>query len=560
MITIERKTTLQQLVTGASHEELVWINGYLSGLLEKQPAVVAAIPTVLSRITLAYGTETGNSKALARKLAAYGKQQGCQVKVVALEQYKPAQLQGEDTFVVIVSTQGDGDPPQAAQPFFDYLGKQRPQLEPLKYAVLALGDSSYPRFCEAGLVLDQLLQQSKATRIHELLCCDTDYEGPALAWFSNLLAGLGAASSAALPAQSIASAPVVKQQHAGTIVQHIQLNDRGSGKATYHIEIAVADISYQPGDAVAIVPENPKALVDELMALMEYSASQEVIYHGRSVQVYDLLHKELNIAWLPERVVAAYAAIVQQEIPEMKMSLKDLLHIYPIQHSSQLEQVLQILEPIAPRQYSIASSPAAHPGELHLVVALNAFPVAEETRYGLCSHYLSQLGEETALSFRLHANNRFRLAPDEKDMIMIGPGTGIAPFRAFLSEREARMAEGRNWLFFGDRNFSTDFLYQTEIQDWLESGLLSRFNAAFSRDQEEKLYVQHRMQQHAAALYEWLEQGAWLYVCGAKYPMACDVETMLLDIIATQSGRTAEEAQQFLETLEAEGRYAKDVY
>ncbi|WP_118972425.1 diflavin oxidoreductase [Taibaiella koreensis] len=560
MITTERNTVLQQLVSGASHDELVWISGYLSGLLGQQPNRAVLPHSASLNITLAYGTETGNSKALAHKLAALGKRQKHKMKVVALDQYKPTQLAGEALFIAVVSTQGDGDPPIAAQRFFDYLIQEQPDLAGLQFAVLALGDSSYPRFCQAGIDLDQLLRQNKATRVQKPLLCDTDYESAAIAWFDQLLTGLGDPDGQSVPPM-LANAPAgpAKKVYAGGITRHINLNDRGSDKATYHIEIAAPGIAYQPGDALALVPENPATLVEDLLALTGTYATQEVSYRGQQRPVYTLLQKELNISWLPERVVAAYAAIVQQEIPETKIGLKDLLKIYPLKAPAQFEEVLQVLEPMAPRQYSIASSPAAHPGEIHLTVALDTFSVAGEVRHGLCSHYLS-LQEDSVLSFRIHTNNRFRLPPENKDMIMIGPGTGIAPFRAFLNERDADGAIGRNWLFFGDRNFTTDFLYQTEIQSWLETGLLSRFNAAFSRDQEEKIYVQHRMEEHGAELYKWLGEGAYLYICGARVPMAADVEATLLRIIARESGESTEAAQQFLEQLETEGRYLKDVY
>ncbi|HSC38734.1 MAG TPA: hypothetical protein VLD19_12715, partial [Chitinophagaceae bacterium] len=276
--------------------------------------------------------------------------------------------------------------------------------------------------------------------------------------------------------------------------------------------------------------------------------------------IADLLKKKLSIFHMPERVVKQYSAIVQQEIPATRIDLLDLLKIYPVNDTVQFEDVLEILEPITPRLYSIASSPEAHSGEVHLTVARDKFRVNEELKYGLCSDYLSRLPENAEMEFYVHKNNQFRLPAADKDVIMVGPGTGIAPFRAFLAERDATGASGKNWLFFGDQHFATDFLYQTEMQNWVETGVLTKMNVAFSRDQAKKIYVQHKMQQHGADLYRWLESGAYLYLCGAKEPMSVDVENSLLDIIQTFGNKSTDAAQQFLDQLKEEGRYLKDVY
>jgi sulfite reductase (NADPH) flavoprotein alpha-component len=344
------------------------------------------------------------------------------------------------------------------------------------------------------------------------------------------------------------------------VLANINLNDRGSGKQTHHIEIAAEAIDYQPGDSIGIVPENPVWIVDAIIPLTGIDPSHLLIHRTEQWPISDLLKKRLNIVYLPERVVKKYAEIVRQDIPQTKIGLLDLLKIYPVKNSQQFLEVTAILEPIAPRLYSISSSPEAHCGEIHLTVARDTFSVNDEWKHGLCSDSLSQLLPGQTLEFYVHHNASFSLPAPEAAIIMIGPGTGIAPFRSFLAERDSTGASGRNWLFFGDQHFTTDFLYQTEIQDWLNTGVLTRINTAFSRDQAQKIYVQHRMLAHAAELFQWLESDAYLYLCGAKNPMSLDVEETLLDIIRQEGRMSAAAAASYLDELKETGRYVKDVY
>ncbi|MGB8193577.1 MAG: sulfite reductase, partial [Chitinophagaceae bacterium] len=337
------------------------------------------------------------------------------------------------------------------------------------------------------------------------------------------------------------------------------LNDRGSDKQTHHIEISTEAV-YEPGDSIGIVPENPLSLVEAVVELGGIPADASFTHKNEAAPLAHLLKKKLNLVHLPERVIQQYASIVQQDIPAMRMGLHDLLKIYPVNHVGQFEEVIKILEPIAPRLYSISSSPLAHEGEIHVTVAKDLFTVNEELKYGLCSDYLSCLSADTQIHFYVHRNDQFRLPAEDKDVIMIGPGTGIAPFRSFLAERDASGARGRNWLFFGDRHFVSDFLYQTEVQNWEQTGLLTRVNLAFSRDQQEKIYVQHKMMEQGAAFFEWLQSGAYIYVCGAKDPMSVDVENTLLYIIQKHGGYSVAEAEEYLGRLKEEGRYLKDVY
>ena len=567
ILSSEKLAVLQSLVTGASKEELIFMNGYLSGLLsgegQLQQQAVAAKPGV-NKITIAYGTETGNSKKLAVDFAAKAKKVGINARVVSLDQYRLNDLPKEEYFISLISTHGEGEPPAAAKKFYDHIHSNGFKLEKLKYGVLALGDTSYPLFCTAGEDVDAQLEKLGGKRLLPIQKCDVDYQQEADGWFSQLLEQLsfnGNMKGTGTVA-SIITAPkkTGKKIYNGSILANINLNDRGSNKETHHIEIAADDIDYLPGDSLGVIPENPLHIVEAIVELLGIDVTKTFTFRHEEVTAFDLLLKKLNIFFLPERVVAKYATLVGQDIPSTKIGLLDLLKIYPLQSNEQFDQLIEILEQIAPRLYSISSSPEAHNGEVHLTVARDAFHINEEWKYGLCSDFLSQAATDSTLEFYIHKNSQFRLPADDKDIIMIGPGTGIAPFRSFLAHREATGATGKNWLFFGDQHFVTDFLYQTELQNWLETSLLTNLNVAFSRDQKEKVYVQHKMTQHGVELYNWLVNGATLYVCGAREPMSVDVEDTLMQIIEKVGNKSIEEAVQFIEQIKDEGRYLKDVY
>lgn len=564
MLGASKLKIIQDLIASSTKEELIWINGYLSGALSngvEESNHAPLLKPAVSKITIAYGTETGNSKKLATSFAATAKKSGIHAKLVSLDQYRLNDLAREEYFFTIISTQGDGEPPSAAKKFYDHIHQNGFKVNQLKYGVLALGDTSYPLFCKAGEDVDAQLQKLGGERLVSLHKCDTDYESEADNWISHVLtklSGNGAvATPTVLPAVTKKSG---KKVYSGSILKNINLNDRGSNKQTHHIEIATEGIDYAPGDSIGIVPKNPLHVVENIIALTGIDKTKELTYRNESVSILNLLKDKLNIVYMPERVVKQYAAIVQQDIPETRISLLDLLKIYPIKNTSQFEEVIGILEPITPRLYSIASSKEAHGEEVHLTVARDFFRVNSETKVGLASDYLSQLSDNSELEFYVHKNEQFRLPAADKDVIMIGPGTGVAPFRSFLAERDSTGAGGRNWLFFGDQHFTTDFLYQSEMQNWLETGVLTKLTVAFSRDQQEKVYVQHKMLRYASEFYEWLENGAHIYICGAKEPMSVDVENTLLLIIRQCGNKSLQEANEYLNALKEEGRYLKDVY
>lgn len=565
-----KKKIIEELVATSSKEELIWINGYLAGLLSNnfqttETAVArAASKPAAGKLTIAYGTETGNSKKLASEFAGKAKKNGINAKVISLDQYRINDLPKEEYFVTIVSTHGEGDPPAAAKKFFDHIHNNGFQLNKLKYGVLALGDTSYPLFCKAGEDVDQQLYKLGGKRLVPLQKCDVDYESEADGWFTQVMHQLS--SSAPAGNGQVVSAPVVvkkstgKKIYNGTVLTNINLNDRGSIKETHHIEIAADDIEYLPGDALGVIPENPLRVVEPIVELLNIDRNKTFTFKHEEVTAFELLKKKLNIFYLPERVVTKYSNLISQDIPPTKIGLLDLLRIYPLKSNDHFDQLIEILEPVAPRLYSISSSPEAHSGEVHITVARDKFHVNDEWKCGLCSDYLSQLPVDDNIEFYIHKNSQFRLPADEKDIIMIGPGTGIAPFRSFLAHRDARGASGRNWLFFGEQHFVTDFLYQTELQNWLETGTLTKLNVAFSRDQKEKVYVQHKMLKYGQELFDWISNGASIYICGAKEPMSVDVEDTLMQIVEKFGDKTIEEAVQFVEQLKDEGRYLKDVY
>lgn len=476
---------LLKLVASSTRDELVWVNGYLSGIIGSAATSLAAPagevdvakPSV-GKVTIVYGTETGNSKKLAQDFCAKVRKLGVQAKLASMDQYRLSDIIKEEYFLTIISTHGEGEPPAAAKKFYDHIHQNGFKLPQLKYGVLALGDTAYPLFCKAGEDIDLQLQKLGGNRIAPLQKCDVDYEEEAEEWFARLLQKLGEGEQASANGAIKLGETLIKptrpsgrKNYIGTVVTHINLNDRGSNKETYHIEIVADGLSYEPGDSIGI------------------------------------------------------------KLPD-----------------------------ISPRLYSISSSPVAHPGEVHITVARNTFLLDGETHYGICSNFLSKLKENDSIEFYVSSNKLFKLPAADKDIIMIGPGTGIAPFRSFIAERDAIGATGKNWLFFGDQHFETDFLYQTEIQNWLETGVLTKVNVAFSRDQKEKVYVQHKMLKHADEFFNWLEAGAYIYVCGAKEPMSMDVENMLLTIIQQAGKRTEEEAIVYLNRLKEENRYLKDVY
>lgn len=562
-----RLKQLHEFIESYSKEELIWINGYLSGIVanvKTNGSIHVSDKTSTKKITLAFGTETGNSKKLATQLTSVAKKKGLTVKLTDLSQYRLTDLAKEEFFFVVISTQGEGEPPVSAKKFYEYIHQNQLSLPALKFSVLALGDSSYPMFCKTGEDVDEQFKKFGAKQIVPLQKCDVDYEEDAQQWFDKVLAVVenNTAAAPVVAKEIVAKKAVGKKYYKGRVISNINLNDRGSSRQTYHVEIATDEaVEYEPGDTFGVVPKNRAAVVEKILELTQVDPEKIIETAKATATVKDLLTNNLNICYLLSSTVKKYAAIVEQQIPDTRMDLVDVLRIYPVKDAAQFEEVLKLLTPIAPRLYSIASSPAAHgDSEIHLTVALNCFTSDNEERFGLCSEFLGDLNENEEVTFFINKVKGFKLPAADKDVIMIGPGTGVAPFRSFLAERDATGAEGKNWFFFGEEQFVTDFLYQTEIQNYVETGVLNKIDLAFSKDQENKIYVHHRMNEKADELYNWIHNGAYVYVSGEKDPMSKEVEETLLQIFSEQGKKTAEESKQYLEQLKQEGRYEKDVY
>ena len=552
MLAENKLVVLKDLVKQYSREEIIWTSGYLAGILaqhepQQQPEIIAE---VVVKPTIIYGTETGNSKKLASQLQAVLKKNKIQSKVVDAFQYPVEKIEKEDFVIVIMSTQGEGDPPQNAIKFFDNLSNTAANLSKTRFAVLGLGDSSYPLFCKAGEVIDGQFERLGAQRVIAFQKADVDYAPVAESWFAEILKVLQhtGTATASEPKKSTANAVSDKKTYEGIITHKVILNDRDSNKETYHIEIvSEAEIAYEPGDAIGFYPKNNP---NEIAAI--------AAFFGAGEQSRELTDK--NIRGLSKKSLDAIGRLLNVAITEDKADLLDILEKYPAQEAISWDALIALLHPIAPRLYSISSALEAHEGEVHVTVNRNTFTVDGNQKTGLCSQFLADYEKDTPISFYIHKNQNFRLPEEDKDIIMIGPGTGIAPFRSFLAHRDATGAEGKNWLIFGEQHFVSDFYYQTEIQEWLATGVLTKLDTAFSRDQKHKIYVQDRLKQQAKEFYEWLSNGAYIYVCGQKDPMSTDVENTILEIIATAENISIPEAKQILDNLETEGRYQKDVY
>ncbi|HSN59951.1 MAG TPA: flavodoxin domain-containing protein, partial [Ferruginibacter sp.] len=403
---------LMDLVNNASKDELIWMNGYLNGVVQNPAAqaksTIAATQPV-NKITILYGTETGNSKRLATEFASRAKQQNIHARVIGMDQYRLADLQKEEILLTVVSTHGEGEPPIAAKKFYDYIHNNGFKLDKLKYGVLALGDTSYPLFCKTGEDVDGQLNKLGGQRIASLQKCDIEYEEEAGSWFNNILQSLSLQHIKQPIVETTTAAPkkTGKQIYQGTVLTHINLNDRGSKKETYHIEISAEGVTYQCGDSVGIVPENPTTEVEAIIATVQAEGNKKLLFKNELVSIYDLLKHKINIIHLTERLVKQYADTVNVEIPATRMNLLDLLKIYPVKDTAQFEEIICKMNAVSPRLYTIASSPAAHSGEVHIVAVKDQYTVNEENKFGLCSNFLSELTQNSTQQFFIQPNKRF---------------------------------------------------------------------------------------------------------------------------------------------------------
>lgn len=579
----EQQQLANQLATGLERDQALWLSGFFAGLSGTAGAALPpTIPSAAKRkLTVLYGTESGNSEKLAGVIAKSAEKHDFKVTIASMGDAKPAALAKAENLLVVVSTWGEGDPPDAAVSYYEnFMSDTMPKLAGVKYSVCGLGDTSYEHFCKMGKDFDARLAALGAERVHERADCDVDYQATFDAW---LVAALKAFPGAVAPAPSIPAAASHTGGHgaydktnpySSEVLEKIVLNGTGSSKEVLHVELSLegSGLTYEPGDALGICPENRASVVDEVLAATGLSANAKL----GDTTLAEALRHDFDITTLQPAIVDKYNAVagdasLQKLLDEEgRATLKswvegrqliDLLEAYPFKNWTP-ESFTGVLRKLAPRLYSIASSIRKHEDQVHLTIAAVRYHSHGRDRTGVCSCYVAdnlEVGDKVKIYF--HHNNNFRLPEnDETPIIMVGPGTGIAPFRAFVEERAARGAKGKNWLFFGDQHFSYDFLYQLEWLDYLESGVLTDLSLAFSRDQKEKIYVQHRLTERGAEIYRWLEEGAHLYVCGDASRMAKDVQQALMDLIARHGGKTPEEAKAYLESLRKAKRYQRDVY
>ncbi|MDO6425746.1 assimilatory sulfite reductase (NADPH) flavoprotein subunit [Thalassotalea sp. 1_MG-2023] len=587
MLNQEQLTTLKETIGGYSPLQLAWASGYLAAKSEGSSIAVlptASAPQASATLTILYGSQTGNAKGVAKKLAEQAQAQGLAVDCKSMGEFKPKSIKNVTHLLIVASTNGEGEPPDDAIGFHEFLSsKKAPKLDHLHYSVLALGDSSYEFFCKTGKDFDEYLANLGAKQIAPRLDCDVDYDDDAQAWSEDILtksqdllgANISATNVVAMPTAGATSQYTKQNPYAAELALSQKITGRDSNKDVRHIEVDLGEsgITYQAGDALGVWFENDLELVNELIAALSLSADDTITVNKEAYRLQDALVSKLEITQTAPAFIEFWASVSNDETLTKLASDKNTAREYAANHqvvdivkaapaSVEAQVFVDALRKITPRLYSIASSQSEVDEEVHLTVGLVEYQQGEQTRAGGASSFLGKrLAEGGEVKVFIEHNDNFRLPQDSNTpVIMIGPGTGIAPFRAFLQERDAAEAEGDNWLFFGDQTFTQDFLYQLEWQGYLKSGLLTRLDLAFSRDQAEKIYVQDRLREQAADVYAWLERGAHIYVCGDMSRMAKDVETALIDIIAEQGNKTAEQAEQYLKDLRNDKRYQKDVY
>lgn len=571
-------------------EQRQWLNGYLAGYFSNaggRQALDATIqPAAPKRpLLVLYGSQTGTAEGLAKRTAKLAETKGFAPKVLSMEKYASVDLTAEENLLVITSTYGDGEPPDNAQGFWSWLSADTaPRLEKTTFSVLALGDTNYPLFCEFGKRCDTRLEQLGAKRFSNRVDCDVDYEEAAKGWTEAIFAALGTASSApvesapAPAAAKVAAAYSRKNPFATRLLVNRKLTADGSAKEVRHFEIALpeTELTYEAGDALGVIPANDPALVSDLLGVLGFDG-EEAVPAGEGgelplrlalSQQYDITKPatELLKAVVERNPTCDLAPLLD---PARREDLKKFLWgrdvidlVAGLASRFTAADFVKLLKKLQPRLYSISSSPKAHPGEVHLTVGAVRYESHGRQRGGVCSTFLAdRVAADTTVPVFVQASHGFKLPADlTRPVIMVGPGTGIAPFRAFLEERAATGASGKNWLFFGDQRRATDFLYQETLEAWHQGSHLHRLDLAFSRDQEHKVYVQHRMLEAAADLWAWLQEGAHFYVCGDASRMAKDVDAALHQVCETAGGLSADAAKEYVSKLKSEKRYQRDVY
>jgi sulfite reductase (NADPH) flavoprotein alpha-component len=612
---------LQTLLNGLTSDQALWLSGYLAALAAPPAwgngsgggsAVLAegsgkggsGAPRLDGdgaprRLTILYGTETGNAEAVAGLLARSATEAGISARAVDMAEYRTRDLREEAFLALVAATHGEGDPPDPAVGFFEFLlSRKAPRLEGARFAVLALGDSSYVEFCKAGHDLDRRLEELGGERILDRVDCDVDYEEDAGAWVEGLVealvsqgvpAGAGSIGPGVANVPGRATLPAAERSLArpswsrrnpypAELLDAIPLTGLRSDKETLHVELRVdpGALPFEPGDSLGVIPRNEDDVVQCVLDALQAAPGARVRIGDGEKVLAQALREELELTLVTPRFLAAWAeTAAAAELgallePERKQDLHrflrchqvwDVLERYPVPGLDP-QAFVEMVRRLQPRLYSIASSPRWVPDQIDLTVAVARRTPDGKPRNGVASSWLADRREPgDTIPVFVERNPGFRLPEDPAvPLVMVGAGTGVAPYRAFLQDREESGATGRSWLFFGERRFREDFVYQTEWQRLLRDGLLTRMDVAFSRDQPEKIYVQHRLRERGREVWEWLEEGAHLYVCGDADGMAPAVQEALEDIIREEGGRSPEAAREYLTTLRAHRRYQRDIY
>ncbi|MCY8938639.1 assimilatory sulfite reductase (NADPH) flavoprotein subunit [Peribacillus frigoritolerans] len=593
----EQAELLNSLLPSLTETQKIWLSGYLTASLSVSNTSSADAPvleaqsggkTISKEVTILYGSQTGNAQGLAENAASKLEGNGFQVTISSMSDFKVNNLKKIENLLIAVSTHGEGDPPDNTLSFHEYLhGRRAPSLEGLRYSVLALGDSSYEFFCETGKQFDKRLEELGGTRLFPRMDCDLDYDEPASEWLEGVISSLseGQVSSAAAVPEAKASVGE-KTSYSRTnpfkaeVLENINLNGRGSNKETHHLELSLegSGLTFEPGDSLGIYPKNDSDLVDMLLMELDWDPEETVKVNkqGELRQLRESLISDFEITVLTKSLIEQAAQLSGNE--DLKELLKpgneerlkeyregrDLLDFVRDFGSwgESAQEFVSILRKMPARLYSIASSLSAYPDEVHLTIGAVRYESHGRERKGVCSILCAdRLQPGDLLPIYIQHNQNFK-QPKNPDtpIIMVGPGTGIAPFRSFIQDREESEAKGKTWLFFGDQHFVMDFLYQTEWQKWLKTGVLTKMDVAFSRDTDEKVYVQDRMREQSGELYEWLQKGAAVYICGDEKNMAHDVHNTLIEIIEKEGNMSHAHAQAYLEDMQQNKRYQRDVY
>ncbi len=594
-------TALNELVKDITTEQIIWLSGYLEGRisgLNGSPAITetseteTAQKTAVANLTIIYGTETGNAIELAQKMKEKALFKDVAVNLLSMYDYDPENLQNEENLAIIVSTHGEGEPPDMAEDFHKYVTTEElPKLNNLRFSVLALGDKTYRNFCQTGEEIFNAIKQSGAQTATQLVMCDVDYELKSEIWMNTFLLNLTPAKTTSVIEKTAPDTVIQKQPQKpvdptreifsksnpfpAVVLDKIRLNSYESDKEVYHLELSLegSGLTYEPGDSVGIFTQNPPELVDLIIEKTGFDPNKKVSFsedeettlksvlthkYEITLVTYDLLTKYYEHTKNPD----LYKLLSNNDAIDDYLygsDLLDMLEDFP--YDWNINKLLEILRPLPPRLYSVSSSMKHVDEEVHITVSVVDFERKNRRRYGACSLNISAFldtGDEVMVY--IEKNTGFRMPENGEKIIMVGAGTGIAPYRAFMQQRKSKDIIGNTWLFYGDRKSKTDFLYQNEWQELQENNILEKIDVAFSRDQEDKVYVQHKLTENKKEIFDWFENGAYFYLCGDRRKLSKNINNTLLEIIKSEGGMSQEQAEKYLKNLKREKRYQTDVY